>query len=456
MNTYYRPYKKNNNKKLHSNIKGKNFVLVPFLFLLIIISIIVLSFQLFGIYNTETHNLAATLEVIQGDVSLNPWGEDDDVKAFNKQKVFEGDAVATMAGAKAVLNFPDGSLLRLDSNTRVLIESVAEHSEEGALEVKLDVGGVWYNGVNASNSFMLHTLDSKVVALNSVFAIEKANNTVVRVFKKDVDINVLKSSNIRNKVSEKIVLGVGQMTTLSPNVFKLLRSGESVDDLKIAINDDFKTTNWFKLNYAEDGGVNLALSPGVSEAEAVVINEEEKTKDKPEEAEKSKFVIEETPIASEQAPSTEKSVVKETSENLIEDDEPKEDLGETIVLQSPSVLTFNGTNNSTVTAGPVLIVGNVDKRSVAITVNDFKLTLFKPGDGRWSYYAKEEFGNLNPGENKYKVFSEDLYGNQSPVYEFTIIYNKPEPEVVVEEDSTNKAEIDNSNAEQVVDPTLSQ
>ncbi|MBI3618486.1 FecR domain-containing protein [Candidatus Peregrinibacteria bacterium] len=57
----------------------------------------------------------------------------------------------------------------------------------------------------------------------------------------------------------------------------------------------------------------------------------------------------------------------------------------------------------------IVLRGTAPASAVAIMVNDYKLRLFDPGKGTWSYLATTKVGNLQPGKNVYNVFA--LFGD---------------------------------------------
>lgn len=95
----------------------------------------------------------------------------------------------------------------------------------------------------------------------------------------------------------------------------------------------------------------------------------------------------------------------------------------TLPLVAPSVTSLNGDPlNGTyeTSADSVLVLGTVSTSTVAVYVNDFKLTKFVSGSGEWSYYAQNIHGNYAPGTNTYTVYAEDAGGNMSAGFVFEI------------------------------------
>jgi len=56
----------------------------------------------------------------------------------------------------------------------------------------------------------------------------------------------------------------------------------------------------------------------------------------------------------------------------------------------------------------VTLTGSVPVKTKSVSINDYELKKFIPGDKSWSYVASFEFGNLKKGENEFKVYAVDF------------------------------------------------
>jgi hypothetical protein len=65
--------------------------------------------------------------------------------------------------------------------------------------------------------------------------------------------------------------------------------------------------------------------------------------------------------------------------------------------------------------------GTAAADAAGIIVNDYRLQLFKPGSGEWSYLASTRLGNFHEGENIFTVYSVNEGGLMSPAVSLTII-----------------------------------
>lgn len=104
---------------------------------------------------------------------------------------------------------------------------------------------------------------------------------------------------------------------------------------------------------------------------------------------------------------------------------------ETTEVDAPSDLTaprVTEVNDETVGSKYVLpsdesravIIGSVGTWAQSVTVNGFKLTLYKPYSGSFSYILSTEFSNLEKGDNVLEIVATDADGNKSPAGEFVV------------------------------------
>lgn len=73
-----------------------------------------------------------------------------------------------------------------------------------------------------------------------------------------------------------------------------------------------------------------------------------------------------------------------------------------------------------------LIKGSTPKNTNTITVNDYRLTKYYPGQIEWSYIVSTSIGTLVEGENEYAVVAYDKDGNEIGGQNFTVAYETAE------------------------------
>ncbi len=72
-------------------------------------------------------------------------------------------------------------------------------------------------------------------------------------------------------------------------------------------------------------------------------------------------------------------------------------------------------------AEELILRGGAPKGAVGISVNDYKLQLFDPAKGEWSYVASLRLRNMVPGINTYDIVAVDAAGKKSPAARITIV-----------------------------------
>jgi len=90
----------------------------------------------------------AKLQVYVGTVQVSRGGSSGFADGQTGQTLNEGDTVRTLAQSKAAINFADGSLTRLDSNTSVLIKVSTHPGSAYNVELAQSAGKTW-NSVKA-------------------------------------------------------------------------------------------------------------------------------------------------------------------------------------------------------------------------------------------------------------------------------------------------------------------
>ena len=89
-------------------------------------------------------------------------------------------------------------------------------------------------------------------------------------------------------------------------------------------------------------------------------------------------------------------------------------------LNPPTVTTPAKTGQTYRTAREELILrGTSPAGAVGIMVNDYRLQLFDPAKGEWSYIASTRLGNLFSGTNVYDVYAIDAQGRKSAAARLT-------------------------------------
>ncbi len=402
---------------------------MPYLIIICIAIILILLFNLWRALTSSDFKEDAYMHVIDGSVQMKTWGTDSYFDLSGDALIMEGDEVRTSANAKVIVEFSDGTIMRMDAGTHVLFNSIEDDSDKKII-IDLLEGGLWFNQIYKSteDTDLKINLTNVVVDSNeaSVFAIaDNADGQSARVFAVFDDegllVEVMNKDN--DKVIEKEYLGVGQEIVFTDKVLEKYLAYQSPTVIS-ALSDDFKSSAWYKWNlledetptefqkYATSGNVGLKqVTPEILEPEKGLIPDEE-----------------------EEAVDSEELSDPEDVEEEVEEEEAV-DLGP---LAVPAITTVSGGTQIddggfyNVTGNPAVLTGSISGAAKVI-VNNYTLTKFKPGDTSWTYFANADYDLMQEGENSYEVYAVDAEGNKSEVITVKVRYSPPAPVIVVEE-----------------------
>ena len=145
-----------------------------------------------GIFNGA---LAAHLSVADGQVEV--WNGSDWQKIENGTTIAGQSQIRTGENSKAVLEFDEGSALRLDENTHVILEEINNKNISVA-----QVVGETYSRVNKTSglTYKVKSGDAETTALGTAFGVATEKSNWVKRGEKKVIVKVVES-----KVKVKIV-----------------------------------------------------------------------------------------------------------------------------------------------------------------------------------------------------------------------------------------------------------
>ena len=462
--------------------------LLPFLMIVGLGIIVVLGFQLFSSFQKGQQG-DVYFYVAQGSAKVLPYGETEWDTAFSGTKFLIGDSLKTSQSGRAVLEFFNGTIVRIDKDTAITLVDLNIQPGREDILIKLDNGNLWLNGNKSQGVqeayYEVRTSNMKVKAKGTIFEVEGDETEVVRVYDGDVEADIYVKSNGRERIADTVSVGVGQEITLDEATLNAYAQNKAPSVLK-AISDEFEDTIWFSWNERED------VSPTDFGKSKRVVEEIDEEKTDGEEEESMEEVTTELGAPKITDPATSEitieddeltisgTVDKGTAQVIVEVNGDEHILGKfaegdtswdynislaignietgkntykvyavnengdksassrvivnlekpeiTDPLEDPEVLTFNDEKSNVVTVDEVIVEGKVSGAE-KIVVNDYTLSAFQPGDTTWKYFARESVGNLKPGENEYEIYAIDEEGNKSEIVKFTIIYEKEEDAV---------------------------
>lgn len=396
----------------------------------------VLLIKLWNAFFGDETVRAAYMHIVEGDAQMKTWGTEEFFKVMDDTVIVQGDELVTSGGSKVIVEFLDGTIMRLDGGTDVTFEEIDFENDEPLISVLLVDGGVWFNKIyRSTEATTVNVKMSNVQARSndaSIFALENSVNDVVRVFGgEDIDVDIFDEEGA--KVVETEVVGVGQEVIFTDAALERYWQFQSPSIID-AVSDEFKKTDWYTWNRLEDRKpTKIEVSPDGSQivkVEPQVLEDEELTE-------------EEDVTAEDEADKEENSV---EGEDISKDDkEEGEKQVESGKLSAPTITSVSGGTVKdangfyNVKSRLATIVGGAPAGATKITVNGYVLQKFQPGDTTWTYYANADYALMKMGENIYEVVAEDAEGNKSAVLTVKVLMEEapaPAPAPASEENAS--------------------
>ncbi len=422
--------------------------IMPFLIIIAVGVIIVLLFNLFRALFASQTSGDAFLHLESGSVQMKMFGTDDYFDLTSDALVMQGDELITSANSKVIVEFFDGTLMRLDGGTDVVLEEI-DDGDEPYINMMLVDGKLWFNKVykNTSGTSIEVRMSNVVVKSTEggIFTIENEFDDVVRVINgDDVVVDVMDEDGVKVVESEKV--GVGQEIVFSDAVLQKYWQFQSPSVLS-ALSDEFKETGWYSWNIGED------IDP-TSFSKAAILGEEgdlvevapevyEPVEDPAESGiddDVSDDVRDDVAEESEDMEPEVEEVVEEPVEDPAEGGVEEESSADIGALTTPTITSVSGVTETNadgfyvVTKNPGTLVGGISGAE-DVVVSGYTLTKFVSGDGTWTYYANADYALMEVGENSYEVYAVAPDGTKSESITVKVLYQPPAPvvEEVVEE-----------------------
>jgi len=405
--------------------------LMPFL---IIICIGIIGVLLFSLWNALMNNdakKAAYMHMVSGSAEMRTWGTEDFFNISTDALIMQGDEIVTSADAKIIVEFFDGTIMRVDGTTDINFVEIDDESDPPAVNLLLVNGKVWFNKLfreTGDTYISMKTGNLEIISeKGSIFEVENGIDEIVRVFSgnaSDVTVNI--SDKEGAKAIETETIGVGQEAVFSDAVLERYWQFQSPSVIA-AINDEFKKTDWYLWNSTEDKTPTI-FEKSVDgtqfvkvEPQAVVPVAEEKLgpDGKPLPTDGS-AVVEPTTPDSEKATDEKKPTTSEAAK-------PAATLPIPTITNVAGVTTLDKDGYYVVSKNPAVLTGGVSGNVTKVVANDFVLKKFQPGNTTWSYFANASYDLMKEGANTYLVHTEDADGNKSPTLTVKVMYKPEKP-----------------------------
>jgi hypothetical protein len=379
--------------------------LLPFLIFVGVGVIGVLGFQLWNSLQGAKGDVY--FYIAAGKAKMLEYGVKEWETAYSGTKMFLGDSVKTSMGSRGVLQFFNGTVVRMDEDTEIVITDITKRSDVEKIGMTLNHGNVWINKVQTEgvdeSDFQVRTSHLQVSDVGTVFEVESNTVETVRVIQGSVNVQILDTDE-KKTLLDTVQVGVGQEMNLDEAILKAFQNRETPSVL-MALSDQFKLSDWYIWNMREDQSptdftIHHDLPLLTEEAATLEVN-----------------------AGTQQAGST-----METTGNPV----PLETSGlQTPVITQPSSSSMSTDQNKVTISGTVGqgTAKVVVRQTVSGNTDEYTLSKFKAGDTSFSYNVSEALGNFRPGQNIYNFYAVDASGKKSDSAEIRITYNKTAVEV---------------------------
>ena len=393
----------------------------------------ILVFNLWRSIFSPRPSADAFMHIESGTVQVKTWNTDEYFDLNSDAVIIGGDEIKTSADAKVVVEFYDGTIMRMGGGADVLFEEIDENGGDEAINLLLINGKIWFNKLyrDTGDTGIVVAMDNIVVKSTSgnIFELENEFDEVVRVLNGD-DLAVDVKSMEDNKIIETEKVGVGQEIVFTDKVLERYWQYQSPTVLT-ALTDEFKQSEWYLWNIEEDKNPTQFVKGIVQNNNGLVeVAPEVKEEAVDDEIVEPELVDEEKEVDEEV---TDDEKVDEDPADESKDDADKE-LGP---LKTPTITSVQGVTEKNadgfyVVKGRLATLTGTVSGAEKVVVNNYTLSKFQPGDTTWSYYANADFALMVEGENVYEVYALGPNGERSESIFVKVLHAPDKAPAVVE------------------------
>jgi hypothetical protein len=405
--------------------------------------------------NSIGRKAGTTLELrTQDGVQVSLQGEDWQ-RGESSLKLYAGDAVATRGAGDAVLHLFDGTRVRLDVGTDLLITTTDKQEEAAsAISLELRSGRIWIS--TPSPSVFSGAIVRSIHTTNFDAEVPAATNAIIS----SSLVNVLRASGVGVKAAMTfgtnpvIYIGEGQYFSLTEQAKRAIEEGQDAYDFRDPVTLELLKDAFLVSSLTMQSSMpsvsgttssgTTASAPAPSDEQPIVLSSpadraQVNAKTVTVSGRVSAAVVRLTingqaitlkadrsfsvDVALSKDPTTTLSIQAEDAQGI-----PLSSIQRTVtnaykpVVAPPRIKSPVGSGETLNTSlTEVEITGEAAPETAGIIVNDYRLQLFKPGGKTWSYLASTALGNLKSGENIFTVYAIDADGNKSDPRSITIV-----------------------------------
>ncbi len=401
--------------------------IMPFLIVLCAGVVFVLVFSLFKAFFSAENPRAAYVHIVSGNAEMRTWGTESFFRLSSDTLIMQGDEIRSSADARLIVEFFDGTIMRMGDDTVVEFVSIVDEGKSPSIDLHLKRGDVWFNKLyrDTKGTSVSITLNDIVVRSNdaSVFAVDNKTAQIVRVFgvfgNDGLLVDILREDG--KKVVETEKIGIGQEIVFDDKVLDRYWKHQSPTVIS-AISDLFKSTSWCEWNFGEDKDPTYfeKIVDGVD-----VFN----------------FIKVEPEMISLSVEDLEDEIRGESPSEVIFDGLIEGGAVEKPKLTSVAGITEKGEDGFYRVSSRVATLKGTVSGASKVIVNDYVLQQFNPEDTTWTYFANADYDLMREGENTYEVYAEGAEGSRSDPLIIKVFYDpKPVTPPVEQEDPEDEEE----------------
>jgi hypothetical protein len=395
-NLYYRPTVRTSRR----NFRAKSGKFLKLLFPLggilalgLLIWLLMQIWSFFADMKGTSFSDSAVIYVAEGTAAQKQnFGTTQYLPVLSGEPLLEGDSLRTLQNTRAVLEFPNGLVVRLDESTNVNFEKFENDKDQEVVHLKLLSGNLWLNkpeSVKSASELRVSTNYMQANTIGTVFSVNAGLPESVYVVDGAVLVDIIDPSDDSDTPIDQVNVMASQQLNLDNAAFESFKRRETPRVLG-AINEETRKSDWYEWNRKEDANP--------------------------------------TQFSSDSALTNNTNYVSQVDESTsISDDlDATNDADEATTSEPDSTMpkvTFPK-NGETINTETLDLTGTVPANTQAVVVtsfvsgapNPYVLKGFKPGDLTYKYIAKynsDGTGNLTLGTNKFQVVAVNEDGEES-------------------------------------------
>ncbi len=395
--------------------------LLPFLIFVGFGVISVLAFQLWS--NLQNSYGDVFFYIVSGRARILPYGVSEWESAYSGTKLLTGDSLKTSKDGRIVMQFFNGTQVRLGEDTEVSLVDLNKRSDSEKIVLALEHGKIWLNKVRTedvkTSLLDVHTSHMVVRDVGTVFEVEQDETEAARVLKGSLKIDLLANEQNKKDVAETVDVGVGQEIDVDSALLKSLQNHENPSVL-LAVRDDFRASDWYQWNMNEDVNptdfAHVAASSPVKGQDAAQTKITDASQTRPAEH-----------LQQQTAAAGQSFIDKSATAQSTQDAAKKQSTDQSafsVKLEAP-VITYPAAGETGTDQTKVVVHGKVGQGTAKIMVSqkvagktpgkseEYTLSKFKAGDSTFAYTLAESYKNYAPGLNVYSFYVLDEKGKRS-------------------------------------------